>query len=810
MARKYNPQEIEPKWQKYWAEKEMHTVKKDDSRPGYYCLDMFPYPSGIGLHVGHWRGYVLSDVWSRYKTLQGYQVLHPMGWDAFGLPAENYAIQHKVHPAKAVKVNVENFKRQLHDIGAMYDWNREVNTTDPEFYKWTQWIFANMFKKGLAYRKEMPINWCPDCKTGLANEEVVNGACERCGAEITKKNLNQWMLKITAYAERLLTDLDSLEWPERVKKMQSNWIGRSEGAEITFEIEGHGETVTVFTTRPDTLFGATYMVLAPEHPIVSAITSTEQNGAVKSYVEEALKKSNVERMIEDKQKTGVFTGAFAINPINDGKVPIWISDYVLMDYGTGAIMSVPAHDQRDFDFAKEFNLPLQVVIRPDGETFEADDLTEAYTGPGKMVNSGEFDGLAWEEGKKKVTDSLASRGIGKAMVNYKLRDWVFSRQRYWGEPIPIIHCEQCGMVVVPDEDLPVRLPDVESYEPTGTGESPLARIEEWVNTTCPECGGPAKRETDTMPQWAGSSWYFLRYPDPYNSEKPWSEEAMEKWMPVDLYVGGVEHAILHLLYARFFTKFLHDLGIVSFEEPFNRLFNQGMIYKDGAKMSKSKGNVVSPDELIDRYGRDSIRLYELFIGPPEVDVEWSDQGFEGVARFLNRSWNLITEIIEDDRFIEPTKELERECHGLIKDVTERLEDMKLNTAVSAFMSYVNFLNKEKENGIDRASLETLVLLLSPFTPHFSEELWQILGHEESVFKEKWPEYDPKKLVADEMELPVQINGKIRDTLTIDINASKEDILAAAKALPNVVRNMEGMRVVKEIYVPKKIVNLVVK
>ncbi len=810
MARKYNPQEIEPKWQKYWAEKEMHTVKKDDSRPGYYCLDMFPYPSGIGLHVGHWRGYVLSDVWSRYKTLQGYQVLHPMGWDAFGLPAENYAIQHKVHPAKAVKVNVENFKRQLHDIGAMYDWNREVNTTDPEFYKWTQWIFANMFKKGLAYRKEMPINWCPDCKTGLANEEVVNGACERCGAEITKKNLNQWMLKITAYAERLLTDLDSLEWPERVKKMQSNWIGRSEGAEITFEIEGHGETVTVFTTRPDTLFGATYMVLAPEHPIVSAITSTEQNGAVKSYVEEALKKSNVERMIEDKQKTGVFTGAFAINPINDGKVPIWISDYVLMDYGTGAIMSVPAHDQRDFDFAKEFNLPLQVVIRPDGETFEADDLTEAYTGPGKMVNSGEFDGLAWEEGKKKVTDSLASRGIGKAMVNYKLRDWVFSRQRYWGEPIPIIHCEQCGMVVVPDEDLPVRLPDVESYEPTGTGESPLARIEEWVNTTCPECGGPAKRETDTMPQWAGSSWYFLRYPDPHNSEKPWSEEAMEKWMPVDLYVGGVEHAILHLLYARFFTKFLHDLGIVSFEEPFNRLFNQGMIYKDGAKMSKSKGNVVSPDELIDRYGRDSIRLYELFIGPPEVDVEWSDQGFEGVARFLNRSWNLITEIIEDDRFIEPTKELERECHGLIKDVTERLEDMKLNTAVSAFMSYVNFLNKEKENGIDRASLETLVLLLSPFTPHFSEELWQILGHEESVFKEKWPEYDPKKLVADEMELPVQINGKIRDTLTIDINASKEDILAAAKALPNVVRNMEGMRVVKEIYVPKKIVNLVVK
>lgn len=810
MGRKYNPQEIEPKWQKYWEEHEMHRAKDEDPRPKYYCLDMFPYPSGAGLHVGHWRGYVLSDVWSRYKTLQGYKVLHPMGWDAFGLPAENYAIQHKVHPAEAVKVNVENFKRQLHDIGAMYDWDREVNTTDPEFYKWTQWIFVQMFKQGLAYRKKMPINWCPSCKTGLANEEVVNGACERCGTEITKKNLDQWMLRITKYAERLLNDLDTLEWPDRVIKMQSNWIGKSEGAEITFKVDGTEATVTVYTTRPDTLFGATYMVLAPEHPAVASITTAAQKAAVEEYVTETLKKSNVERMIEDKTKTGCFTGAYAVNPINGNKLPIWISDYVLMDYGTGAIMSVPAHDQRDFDFAKAFDLPLKVVIRPEGESFEAEDLTEAYTGAGKMVNSGEFDGMEWEAGKRAVTDQLAKQGIAKATVNYKLRDWVFSRQRYWGEPIPIIHCEKCGMVPVPEKDLPVLLPDVESYEPTGTGESPLAGIEEWVNTTCPTCGGPAKRETNTMPQWAGSSWYFLRYPDPKNAEEAWSKEAMKQWMPVDLYVGGVEHAILHLLYARFFTKFLYDIGAVDFVEPFTRLFNQGMVYKEGAKMSKSKGNVVTPDELIERYGRDAIRLYELFIGPPEVDVEWSDQGFEGVARFLNRTWNLITDVIEEGKFIEPTKELIRYRHGLIKDVTDRLQEMKLNTAVSAFMSYINIIAKEREKGLDRESLETLVLLLAPFTPHFSEELWAMMGHTESIFKEAWPVYDPALLVAETMQLPVQISGKTRDTLSIDVNATQEEIFKQAKELPNVKKHLEGLTVVKEIYVPKKIVNIVAK
>lgn len=810
MARKYNPQEIEPKWQVYWEEKGMHRAKDDDPRPKYYCLDMFPYPSGAGLHVGHWRGYTLSDVWSRYKTLQGYKVLHPMGWDAFGLPAENYAIQHKVHPSQAVKVNVETFKRQLRDIGAMYDWEREVNTTDPDFYKWTQWIFVQMFKQGLAYRKKMPINWCPQCKTGLANEEVVNGACERCGTEVTKKNLDQWMLKITQYAERLLNDLDGLEWPDRVRKMQANWIGKSEGAEITFKVDGLDLTVTVYTTRPDTLFGATYMVLAPEHPAVEQITTAAQKDAVQNYVQETLKKSNVERMVEDKKKTGCFTGAYALNPINGNKLPIWISDYVLMDYGTGAIMSVPAHDQRDFDFAKEFGLPLKVVIRPDGETFEAEDLTAAYTESGKMVNSGEFNGLDWEEGKKKVTQFLTDKGIAKATVNYKLRDWVFSRQRYWGEPIPIIHCEKCGMVPVPEKDLPVRLPDVQSYEPTGTGESPLAGIPEWVNTTCPECGGPAKRETNTMPQWAGSSWYFLRYPDPKNSDEPWSKEAMQQWMPVDLYVGGVEHAILHLLYARFFTKFLFDIGAVDFVEPFTRLFNQGIVYKDGAKMSKSRGNVVNPDELIEKYGRDAIRLYELFIGPPEVDVEWSDQGFEGVARFLSRTWNLINEILEEGKFIEPTKELIRTRHCLIKDVTDRLQDMKLNTAVSAFMAYINFLAKAKENGVDRDSIETLVRLLAPFTPHFSEEVWSLLGHTESIFKERWPEFDPELTIAEEMKLPVQVNGKTRDTLVIDVNASQAQIIEAAKQLPLVQKQLEGLTIVKEIYVPRKIVNIVVK
>lgn len=810
MGRKYNPQEIEPKWQKYWEEHQMHRAKDDDPRPKYYCLDMFPYPSGAGLHVGHWRGYVLSDVWSRYKTLQGYKVLHPMGWDAFGLPAENYAIQHKVHPAEAVRVNVENFKRQLRDIGAMYDWERELSTTDPEFYKWTQWIFVQMFKQGLAYRKKMPINWCPACKTGLANEEVVNGACERCGTEITKKNLDQWMLRITRYAERLLNDLDMLDWPERVIKMQSNWIGKSEGAEITFQIEGTDQMITVYTTRPDTLFGATYMVLAPEHPSVEKITTAGQKAAVEEYVTETLKKSNIERMIEEKKKTGCFTGAYAVNPINGSKLPVWISDYVLMDYGTGAIMSVPAHDQRDFDFARAFELPLRVVIRPEGETFEAEDLTEAYTGPGKMVNSGDFTGMESEDGKRAVTEQLAKQGVAKATVNYKLRDWVFSRQRYWGEPIPIIHCEKCGMVPVPEKDLPVLLPDVDSYEPTGTGESPLAAIEEWVNTTCPACGGPARRETNTMPQWAGSSWYFLRYPDPRNAAESWSKEAMKQWMPVDLYVGGVEHAILHLLYARFFTKFLYDIGAVDFVEPFTRLFNQGMIYKEGAKMSKSKGNVVNPDELIERYGRDAIRLYELFIGPPEVDVEWSDQGFEGVARFLNRTWNLVTDVIEEGRFIEPTKELIRLRHGLIKDVTDRLQEMKLNTAVSAFMSYVNVIAKERENGIDRESLETLILLLAPFTPHFSEEIWMMLGHPGSIFRESWPQYDPALLVAETMQLPVQISGKTRDTLVIDVKAAEEEIFAQAKELPNVKKHLDGLTIVKEIYVPKKIVNIVAK
>lgn len=585
----------------------------------YYCLDMFPYPSGNGLHVGHWRGYVLSDVISRQKLMEGYELLHPMGWDAFGLPAENYAIKTGTHPSEATKKSISNIKRQVNDIAAIYDWDKEINTTDPEYYKWTQWIFIQMFKNGLAYEKEMPLNWCPNCKAVLANEEATNGVCDRCGATVTKKNLRQWMLRITKYADRLLNDLDKLDWPEKVKKMQSDWIGKSYGAEIDFPVDGADKAIKVYTTRPDTLYGATFMVLSPEHPIVKEITTAEYKDAMDKYCYEASTKSNVSRMT-DKEKTGVFTGSYGINPLNGAKTPIWVSDYVLADYGTGAIMCVPAHDDRDFEFAKKFDLPIIQVISKDGK--EVENLTEAYTEPGIMINSNEFNGMKSEDAKKKVPDYMEEKGFGKKTVNFKLRDWVFSRQRYWGEPIPLIHCEKCGTVPVPEDQLPVILPNVKSYKPTDTGESPLAAIDEWVNTTCPCCGGPAKRETNTMPQWAGSSWYYLRYCDNHNDKELASKEALKKWLPVDMYVGGVEHAVLHLLYARFYTKFLHDIGVVDFDEPFKRLFNQGMITKDGAKMSKNKGNVVSPDETVENYGCDSLRMYELFIGPPELDSEW--------------------------------------------------------------------------------------------------------------------------------------------------------------------------------------------
>ena len=652
MSTKYNFKEIEEKWRKIWEENPVNPP--DDSKPKYYCLDMFPYPSGNGLHVGHWRGYVLSDVISRQKLMEGYELLHPMGWDAFGLPAENYAIKTGTHPSEATKKSISNIKRQVNDIAAIYDWDKEINTTDPEYYKWTQWIFIQMFKNGLAYEKEMPLNWCPNCKAVLANEEATNGVCDRCGATVTKKNLRQWMLRITKYADRLLNDLDKLDWPEKVKKMQSDWIGKSYGAEIDFPVDGADKAIKVYTTRPDTLYGATFMVLSPEHPIVKEITTAEYKDSMDKYCYEASTKSNVSRMT-DKEKTGVFTGSYGINPLNGAKTPIWVSDYVLADYGTGAIMCVPAHDDRDFEFAKKFDLPIIQVISKDGK--EVENLTEAYTEPGIMINSNEFNGMKSEDAKKKVPDYMEEKGFGKKTVNFKLRDWVFSRQRYWGEPIPLIHCEKCGTVPVPEDQLPVILPNVKSYKPTDTGESPLAAIDEWVNTTCPCCGGPAKRETNTMPQWAGSSWYYLRYCDNHNDKELASKEALKKWLPVDMYVGGVEHAVLHLLYARFYTKFLHDIGVVDFDEPFKRLFNQGMITKDGAKMSKNKGNVVSPDETVENYGCDSLRMYELFIGPPELDSEWDDNGIDGVFRYLNKVWKFVNEY--KDKLVEkPTAEME--------------------------------------------------------------------------------------------------------------------------------------------------------
>ena len=803
MNSRYEFSQIEKKWRAEWEKNPIN--KEDDKKPKYYCLDMFPYPSGTGLHVGHWRGYVLSDVISRYKVLQGYQVLHPMGWDAFGLPAENFAIKNNIHPSIATASNIANVKRQLHDISAIYDWDREVNTTDPNYYKWTQWIFVQMFKKGLAYEKEMPLNWCPSCKCVLANEEATNGVCERCGATVTKKNLRQWMLKITAYAERLLEDLNKLDWPEKVKKMQSDWIGKSYGAEVEFAVKDTDEKITVYTTRPDTLYGATFMVLSPEHELVKKITTDEQKEEMEKYCFLASTKSSVDR-VTDKEKTGVFTGRYGINPLNGALTPIWVSDYVLADYGTGAIMCVPAHDQRDFEFAKKFDLPIIQVIKEEGK--EDGELTEAYTGDGIMINSGDWNGMKASEAKAKAPLYLEEKGIGKKTVNYKLRDWVFSRQRYWGEPIPIVHCPHCGAVPVPEDQLPVVLPNVESYKPTDTGESPLADIDEWVNTKCPCCGADAKRETNTMPQWAGSSWYFLRYVDPHNNEALASKEALEKWAPVDMYVGGIEHAVLHLLYARFYTKVLYDIGAVSFDEPFLKLFNQGMITKDGNKMSKSKGNVVSPDVLVEKYGCDSLRMYELFVGPPELDSEWDDSGIDGVFRYLNKVWKFVAGY--KDKTVSATKEMEFAKNKMIYEITTRLEALTMNTVVSGFMEYTNKMIDVAKNadGIDKESLEALVRLLAPFTPHIAEEMWRELGHDTTVFEAGWPEYDESKLVVSTVELPVQINGKVKDSIEIDKDEAKDVVLAKAKELLG--GKLEGKTIVKEIYVPGRIINFVVK
>lgn len=800
MSSTYEHKLLEEKWKEKWLDE---PINKPDGKEKYYCLDMFPYPSGSGLHVGHWRGYVLSDVFSRYQMLHGKYVIHPMGWDAFGLPAENYAIKMGVHPAITTKDNVDNIRSQIKQIAAIYDWNMELNTTSPEYYKWTQWIFVKMFENGLAYEKQMPINWCPSCKTGLANEEVVNGCCERCGEQVTKKNLTQWMLRITQYAQRLLDDLDTLDWPEKVKKMQSEWIGRSEGAEVKFKIEGLDEEIIVYTTRPDTLCGATFMVMAPEHRLVKKLTTEETKEAVDAYVFNASMKSSVDRM-QDKEKTGEFTGSYAINPMNNKKIPIWISDYVLADYGTGAIMCVPAHDERDFDFATKFGLDIVKVIGK--EAGDISKLDKPFIEAGFIVNSGEFDGLPTNEAKKVITKYVEAKGYGKKTVNYKLRDWVFSRQRYWGEPIPIVHCEHCGKVAVPVEQLPVLLPEVEKYEPTGTGQSPLAGIDEWVNTTCPKCGEKAKRETNTMPQWAGSSWYFLRYIDIKNDKELVSKEACKEYLPVDMYVGGVEHAVLHLLYSRFYTKFLYDIGVLDFEEPFKRLFNQGMIVKDGAKMSKSKGNVVSPDDLVEKYGCDSLRMYELFVGPPELDADWNDKGIDGVYRFINKFYKLYTDFnignVDD-------KEILRLRHNMIYDITKRIEDFNMNTAISGFMEYTNKITDLLRKGaiISKETLSQLAILISPFAPHLGEELWEKLGNSYSVFDESWPQYDEKCMASDTMKIAIQVNGKTRGLIEVPVDSDKEAVMEAAKA--EVSSKLIG-NIVKEIYVPGKIVNIVIK
>lgn len=810
----YNHNEIEKKWQKYWLENKTFKSVIDHSKPKYYVLDMFPYPSGDGLHVGHPEGYTATDIVARYKRMKGFNVLHPMGWDAFGLPAENAAIKMGIHPMESTRQNIENMKRQLKEMGAMYDWSREINSSSPEYYKWTQWIFLKLYEMGLAYKKEAPVNWCPSCRTGLADEEVIQGECERCGTVVTKKYLNQWFFRITDYAERLLNDLRELDWPQKVLTMQANWIGKSYGAEVIFKVKGHDDELTIYTTRPDTLFGATYMVLAPEHPLVSTITTDEYRQAVEKYVEKARSATEVERMAEEKEKTGVFTGAFAINPVNHEEIPIWVSDYVLMSYGTGAIMAVPAHDTRDWEFAKKFGLPIrQVILPPDGNR----DLKEAFVGEGTMMNSGQFDGLPSGEGFNKIVDWLAEKNLARHQVNYKLRDWLVSRQRYWGAPIPIIYCENCGEVPVPEKDLPVLLPYVEKYQPTGTGESPLAAIPDFVNVKCPSCASNAKRDTDTISQWVCSSWYFLRYASPHEDKVPFDEDKVRTWLPVDLYVGGVEHAILHLLYSRFITKVLFDAGYIDFKEPFTKLFNQGMICRVSEisgkleKMSKSKGNVVVPDLLVEKYGTDSLRAYELFTGPPELDSEWDDSGIEGVYRWLRKVYNFVTgtTFLEGQ---EVSREVKRHIHTAIQKITEDIERLHMNTIISSLMECFNKLqeyDKKHPGRFYRESIEEYICLMAPVAPHLAEELWHFLGNKTSVFEAKWPEFNPDYIKQDTMLIVVQVNGKLRDRLTIPIESDRKMVEKLALLSDKVQSAINGKEVKKIIYVPGKILNIVV-
>ncbi|MDR3338343.1 MAG: leucine--tRNA ligase [Treponema sp.] len=813
---KYPFDVIEPKWRKYWEEHKTFKALEDPAfskEKRRYVLDMFPYPSAQGLHVGHPEGYTATDIYCRYLRMSGYNVLHPMGFDAFGLPAENYAIKTGTHPAATTAANVNKFRSQIKSLGFSYDWDREVDTSKEEYYRWTQWIFLKLFEKGLAYEAESPINWCPSCKTGLANEEVKDGLCERCGTKVTRKRIRQWILKITAYAERLLEDLDGLDWPEPVKLMQRNWIGRSEGANVTFAIDGFADKLEIYTTRPDTLFGATYMVLSPEHPLVDRITTAAQKDAVASYIDAAAKKSDLERTDLAKEKTGVFSGAYAINPVNGEKIPVWIADYVLISYGTGAIMAVPAHDERDWDFAKAFNLPIRQVVAK--EKGIPQPPTECIAAEGYSVNSGAFSGLPTGEAKKQVTAWVEEQGFGKKAVNYKLRDWIFSRQRYWGEPIPVVHCEHCkaeqGSAIVPlrEDSLPLTLPEVDSYTPTGTGESPLAGISGWVNTTCPRCGGPAKRETNTMPQWAGSCWYYLRYLDPHNSNAFAAKDKVEYWAPVDLYVGGVEHAVLHLLYSRFWHKVLYDLGLVNTREPFQRLVNQGMILgEDNQKMSKSRGNVINPDDIVKNYGADSMRVYEMFMGPLEVTKPWLTAGLVGVSRFLERLWAIGGKPLTDDLPAQGADKLIKLMHKTIKKVSADTNTLNFNTAISAMMVYSNELARLEQ--IPRMLWEPLVQMTSAYAPHIGEELWEKLGHKESASKSRWPSYDEKLTVDNEVTIVVQVNGKIRDKFTAGAGTGKASLEKTALDLTGVRKWTGGKTVVKVIAVPGKLVNIVVK
>ena len=802
MADIYNHREVEQKWQKVWDDENAFHVENDYTKPKYYALVEFPYPSGQGLHVGHPRPYTALDIVARKRRMQGYNVLYPMGWDAFGLPTENYAIKNHIHPKIVTKNNVERFKNQLHSLGYSFDWEREVNTTDPNYYKWTQWIFLKLFNEGLAYKSEMPINWCTECKVGLANEEVVNGVCERCGAEVVRKVKSQWMLKITEYADKLLEGLDTVDYIERVKVSQKNWIGKSVGAEVDFSIKGKEDKLRVYTTRCDTLFGATYMVVSPEHPIIDKYKDELKNwDAIAAYREAASKKSDFERAELAKEKTGVMLdGLTAINPVNNKEIPIWISDYVLMSYGTGAIMAVPAHDERDWEFAKKFNMPIIEVVEG-GKDVQQEVYTDVATGI--LCNSAFLNGLSVSVAKDRMIMYLEEKGIGHAKTNFKLRDWVFSRQRYWGEPIPVVECEKCGFVALPESELPLELPEVESYMPTDNGESPLAAMTEWVNTTCPCCGGPAKRETDTMPQWAGSSWYFLRYTDPKNENALASKEALDYWLPIDWYNGGMEHTTLHLLYSRFWHRFLYDQGVVPTKEPYQKRTSHGMILgSNGEKMSKSRGNVVNPDDIVQDYGADTLITYEMFIGAFDLSASWSEDGVKGCRRFLDRVWKLQDLVVDGDGY---SPEMETKMHQTIKKVSQDFESLKYNTAIAAMMALIN--DFYKANKVTKGEFKTLITLLNPVAPHITEEIWNAMGFEGRVYQTTWPEYDEAKTVESTVEIAVQMNGKTKTTIQIAKEEEKDVVIAAAKeALGD---KLTGT-IVKEIYVPGRIVNIVVK